>query len=221
MNRTDQSVERSLRAFARPARQPVGPSVNGTVSQPVDQPFSRPVLPDDAGDVRYCLDDTAVGRMLLAVRRDGAVLASAFVPSDDDVDRLLSRLAGALTPRILRGGSLTDAARRELAEYLAGRRRSFDVRTDLTLATPFQRAVLGGLAATGYGARTTYGQLARTLGRPRAARAVGAALGANPLCVLLPCHRVVAADGGLTGYAGGLAAKRTLLTLESTNLGYA
>jgi methylated-DNA-[protein]-cysteine S-methyltransferase len=68
----------------------------------------------------------------------------------------------------------------------------------------------------GYGSRTTYGALAAAVGRPRASRAVGAALGANPLCVVLPCHRVVAGSGALTGYAGGLDAKRYLLNLEST-----
>jgi methylated-DNA-[protein]-cysteine S-methyltransferase len=89
------------------------------------------------------------------------------------------------------------------------------VTTDLSLATPFQRVVLPRLAATvGYGERATYGQLAARVQRPTAARAVGAALGANPLCVILPCHRVVASSGALTGYAGGLAAKAYLLELE-------
>jgi methylated-DNA-[protein]-cysteine S-methyltransferase len=205
MNPTDESVERSLRTFATP----------------IDRPLNRPNLPDDAGDVRYIVDDTALGRMLLAVRRDGAVLATTFAASDDDTGRLLDRIAAAVSPRILRGGRLTDQIRRELGQYLAGRRRSFDIETDLSLATPFQRTVLTGLATTRYGSRTSYGELARDIGRPRAARAVGAALGANPLCVLLPCHRVVAADGGLTGYAGGVAAKRTLLTLEATGQRYA
>jgi methylated-DNA-[protein]-cysteine S-methyltransferase len=195
MNSSPDAVERALGGF--------------------DPPVRPPTLPDSAGDVRYALDDTALGRMLLVVRRDGAVLASTFAPSDADADRLLARVAAAVSPQVLRGGTRTDQVRRELAEYLAGRRRAFDVRLDLTLTTPFQRAVLGRLPATGYGQRTTYGELADGLGRPRAARAVGAALGANPLCVLLPCHRVVASTGALTGYAGGLAAKEALLALES------
>ena len=118
---------------------------------------------------------------------------------------------------MLRRPAALDEARRELAAYLAGERRTFDLRVDLALATPFQRVVLTGLRgrAVGYGERTTYGALARRVGRPSASRAVGAALGANPLCVVLPCHRVVASSGALTGYAGGLPAKERLLALES------
>jgi methylated-DNA-[protein]-cysteine S-methyltransferase len=108
-----------------------------------------------------------------------------------------------------------DQVRRELDAYLSGELRAFDLPTALVLATPFQRIVLGRLAdAVGYGHRTTYGALARDIQRPSASRAVGAALGANPLCVVLPCHRVVASSGALTGYAGGLAAKEYLLALE-------
>jgi methylated-DNA-[protein]-cysteine S-methyltransferase len=87
---------------------------------------------------------------------------------------------------------------------------------DLALATPFQREVLTALpVAAGYGRTATYGELARAVGRPAAARAVGGALNHNPLCVVVPCHRVVAASGDLTGYAGGLDAKRHLLALEA------
>lgn len=167
-------------------------------------------------DVSYVVEDTDVGRLLLAARSDGQLLASNYLLADEDGDRLLDRLARAVSPRVLRGGRVLDPARRELAEYLAGRRHAFDVPVDLTLARPFQREVLTRLARTvGYGRTTTYGALARQVGRPAAARAVGAALGANPLCVVLPCHRVVASSGALTGYAGGLEAKRRLLDLEA------
>jgi methylated-DNA-[protein]-cysteine S-methyltransferase len=167
-------------------------------------------------DVVYLLDDTALGRMLFAARSDGTLLASAFTPDDASADALLDRLARQVSPVVLRGGRALDGVRRELAEYLAGRRRAFDLRVDPVLATPFQRSVLSGLTArVGYGERTSYGALAASIGRPSAARAVGAALGANPLCVVLPCHRVVAGSGALTGYAGGLDAKRLLLDLES------
>lgn len=173
-----------------------------------------PVLTE--GDVCYVLEDTAIGRLLLATRADGAALASAFTPTDADVERVLARLARLVSPRVLRGGRGPDPMRRELAEYLAGRRLEFSVPVDLVLATPFQRQVLPALAASvGYGQRTTYGALAASAGRPTASRAVGAALGANPLCVVLPCHRVLAKSGSLTGYAGGLAAKAHLLELES------
>jgi len=175
-----------------------------------------PVL--DGAEVRYLLEDTAVGRLLLAARADGTVLASSFAPDDARTDALLDRLARVVSPSLLRGGRALDATRRQLEEYLAGRRRRFELPLDLALATPFQRVVLDRLPeAVGYGRTASYGQLAAGIGRPSASRAVGAALGANPLCVLLPCHRVVAASGALTGYAGGLAAKQTLLTLERTS----
>ena len=86
---------------------------------------------------------------------------------------------------------------------------------DPVLASPFQRLVLGQLVSdVGYGTTTSYGSLAVAVGRPGSARAVGAALGANPLCIVLPCHRVIGATGELTGYAGGIEAKRYLLELE-------
>jgi methylated-DNA-[protein]-cysteine S-methyltransferase len=175
---------------------------------------TRPPRLDDA-DVSFVVDDTAVGRMILVARRDGTLVASAFAPDDAAEQSLLARVARLVSPSLLRGGPATDPARRELEEFLAGRRRGFDVPVDLVLATPFQRGVLMALGGVGYGRRTTYGALAVGLGRPTASRAVGSALGANPLCVVLPCHRVVAASGALTGYAGGLAAKAHLLALES------
>jgi methylated-DNA-[protein]-cysteine S-methyltransferase len=121
-----------------------------------------------------------------------------------------------VSPRVLRRAAPLDEARRALDAYFAGQLRELDLRVDLTLATPFQRGVLRALGGVAYGATTTYGALAARLGRPTASRAVGAALGANPLCVVLPCHRVVAASGALTGYAGGLAAKERLLALEAS-----
>ena len=179
----------------------------------------RPLItpPRLAGaQVVYAVEDTAVGRILLAARADGTLLASSFAADDDRVAALLDRLARWVSPSVLRGGQVLDRPRRELTEYLAGRRRRFEVPVDLALATPFQRLVLGGLTDNvGYGHTTSYGRLATALGRPSASRAVGAALAANPLCVVLPCHRVLASTGALTGYAGGVAAKRLLLDLEA------
>lgn len=168
------------------------------------------------GDVAYVVEDFVVGRMLLAARADGVLLASSFVAGAGDEDRLLDRLAAASSPRVVRAPKALDEARRELEEYLAGRRRGFGIGVDLALATGFQRGVLGALAGVGYGRTTSYAALAAATGRPKAARAVGAALGANPLCVVLPCHRVVASSGALTGYAGGLEAKQFLLGLEAS-----
>jgi methylated-DNA-[protein]-cysteine S-methyltransferase len=173
-----------------------------------------PVLP--VSDVSYVVEDTVIGRMLLARNESGVLIASAFVRDPEAEDAVLRRLARQVSPRVLRQPRALDEARRELDAYLSGERKAFGLPTDLVLATPFQRVVLGHLSdAVAYGHRTTYGKLAKAIERPSASRAVGAALGANPLCVVLPCHRVVASSGALTGYAGGLAAKEYLLALES------
>jgi methylated-DNA-[protein]-cysteine S-methyltransferase len=103
------------------------------------------------------------------------------------------------------------AAREQLAQWLAGERRAFDLPLR-PAGTPFQHRVWALLAAIPYGATTTYGELARRLGT--APRAVGLANGRNPLSIVVPCHRVVGGDGALTGYAGGLERKRALLALE-------
>ncbi|MGW5190644.1 methylated-DNA--[protein]-cysteine S-methyltransferase [Kribbella sp. NPDC004138] len=168
-----------------------------------------PVLPD--ADVAYTLHDTPIGMMLLAISH-GRVVASSF----DDEETMTDRLARAVSPRVLRQPGPLDDVRRQLDEYLAGQRRAFDLDVDLVLASPFQRLVLEDLPThTSYGRTTTYGAVAGDIARPKAARAVGTALGANPVCVVLPCHRVIGANGALTGYAGGLEAKRFLLNLEA------
>lgn len=106
-------------------------------------------------------------------------------------------------------------AKRQLAEYFNGRRQTFD----LPLAakgTPFQSKVWKALTAIPYGTTRTYAEIARQIGRHRAVRAVGAAIGRNPLSILVPCHRVIGSNGKLTGFAGGLPRKAILLELEST-----
>jgi methylated-DNA-[protein]-cysteine S-methyltransferase len=103
---------------------------------------------------------------------------------------------------------------RELVEYLAGARRKFDFPIDLR-GTPFEMEVWTALQNIPYGSTVTYGELATRLGRPGAARAVGSANGRNPIPIVVPCHRVIAAGGKLGGYGGGLTLKRQLLDLES------
>lgn len=107
-----------------------------------------------------------------------------------------------------------DAAARQLGEYFHGQRQRFDLALDLEQGTPFQRAVWRALLAIPAGATTSYGTLATGLGRPQAVRALGAAVGRNPLSIIVPCHRVVGSNGSLTGYAGGLDRKQALLELE-------
>ena len=106
------------------------------------------------------------------------------------------------------------AAAAQLLDFLAGRRATFDVPLDLSHGTDFQRAVWQALREIPAGATTSYGALSARVGRPTAVRAVGAAVGRNPVSVIVPCHRVVGATGALTGYAGGLERKTALLQLE-------
>jgi len=110
------------------------------------------------------------------------------------------------------------SAAAQIQHYLAGKRADFDLPLDLSGGTPFQQSVWRALLAIGRGATTSYGALSQQLGNPRAVRALGAAVGRNPLSVVVPCHRVVGMDGSLTGYAGGLDRKRALLTLENAHL---
>ena len=119
---------------------------------------------------------------------------------------------GSTRERVRRHPILLEAAS-QLEEYFAGERRAFDLPFDL-VGTPFQLRAWNGLAEIPYGTTVSYGEQARRLGVPRAVRAVGAANGANPLPIVLPCHRVIGADGSLTGYGGGLEIKRWLLAHE-------
>ncbi len=112
------------------------------------------------------------------------------------------------------GHALMQEAATQLQQFLHGKRRGFDLPLDLSGGTPFQQEVWRALLAIGCGATTTYGTLSHDLGRPRAVRAVGAAVGRNPVSVIVPCHRVLGADGSLTGYAGGLDRKGALLAIE-------
>lgn len=118
-------------------------------------------------------------------------------------------------PRDEPGSPLALAAAEQLDDYLAGRRERFDLEVDLSSVGGFHRTVLGTLhAEVGFGETVSYGELAARSGRPRAARAVGQAMHRNPVSIVVPCHRVVAADGGLGGYGGGLDVKARLLALE-------
>ena len=114
-----------------------------------------------------------------------------------------------------RADSTLPSVQEQLTAYLDGSLEAFHDVELAPLGTPFQAAVWTALRAVPYGATTTYGELATSIGRPTAVRAVGAANGRNPYCLVVPCHRVVGADGSLTGYAGGLERKRFLLDLES------
>ncbi len=115
--------------------------------------------------------------------------------------------------------ALLREAAQQLAQYFDGRRTAFALPLDLSGGTPFQQAVWRALLALRAGSTTSYGALSRVIDRPRAVRALGSAVGRNPLSIVVPCHRVVGADGTLTGYAGGLARKQHLLALEGVQPG--
>lgn len=154
--------------------------------------------------VRYAHLPSPVGALLVAAS-DAGLHAIEFPDNRHPVRRLGDWRAGP--------HPLIDAARAQLDAYFAGTLRRFD----LPLAphgTPFQLAVWQALADIPYGATASYAQLAARVGRPSATRAVGAANGRNPLPIVLPCHRVIGADGALTGFGGGLPTKRFLLELE-------
>jgi methylated-DNA-[protein]-cysteine S-methyltransferase len=166
-------------------------------------------------DVAVGTVDSPVGELFVAVTQRG--LASIAFDGEDR-DRLLDRYARELSPRVLTAARATDDVRRELDEYFRGARRRFDLRLDRRLMSPFMKDVLGATARVPFGRLATYGQIAGRIGRPRAARAVGAALGANPIPIVVPCHRVIGAAGNLTGYGGGLPRKELLLRLEGSIL---
>ncbi len=108
------------------------------------------------------------------------------------------------------------AAAQQLHDYFSGQRQSFDLPLQPAWGTPFQRDVWQALQSTPYGHTSTYGEIARRIGNPKAVRAVGAAIGQNPHSIIVPCHRVVGVNGSLTGFAGGLPRKQFLLAHEAT-----
>lgn len=167
---------------------------------------------DGVLDVAYTTIDTPLGPLLLAATAAGLVRVAFAVENHDDV---LDTLAKRVSPRMLRAPKRLDAAARELDEYFAGTRRAFDLPLDLSLSSGFRRLVHRHLPEIGYGRTQSYGEVARLVGNPKAVRAVGTACATNPLPVVVPCHRVLRADGSLGGYVGGLAAKTALLTLEA------
>jgi len=162
-------------------------------------------------DIGYTTIDSPVGPLLLAATSKGLVRVAY---QGEDHERVLSTLASRISPRILRDPRRLDAAAREIGEYFAGRRTVFDLPLDFSLSHGFRQVVQQQLPQIGYGKTRSYGEVAAMVGKPKAVRAVGTACATNPVPIVVPCHRVVRADGTLGGYAGGPEAKRTLLTLE-------
>jgi methylated-DNA-[protein]-cysteine S-methyltransferase len=162
-------------------------------------------------DVAYTTIDSPVGSLLLAATERGLVRVAY---EREGHDRVLDTLAARLSPRVLRAPKRLDTARRELDEYFTGGRTTFDLPLDFALSGGFRETVQRELSRIAYGHTLSYKDVATVVGNPGAVRAVGTACATNPLPVVVPCHRVLRADGGLGGYIGGLDAKTALLTLE-------
>ena len=162
-------------------------------------------------DVFFATIDSPVGELLIAGTRRGLVRVSFL---NEDLDDLVEELATLLSPRILEAPAQLDEVRRELDEYFGGERDRFELPLDMSLTRGFTRKVLRVTSRIPFGSVSTYKDVARRAGNDRAYRAAGNALGANPIPIVVPCHRVLHADGGLGGYGGGLDVKRFLLHLE-------
>jgi methylated-DNA-[protein]-cysteine S-methyltransferase len=180
----------------------------------LDRRFRDAAAREHLLDVAYDLVDSPVGSLLVAVTDRGF----CRIAYDAEPERELELLARTFGVRVLRSALPVDPARRELDEYFDGNRRRFDLPLDVALLPDFNRLVLRELARVPYGEVVTYGELAARAQRPRAARAVGTVMNRNPLPIVLPCHRVIGANGKLVGYAGGLERKETLLRLEGAIL---
>lgn len=157
--------------------------------------------------------DTPLGPMLLARTAQG--LCGAWFAEDQRHAPPPARFAPACAAP---DDALLREAGQQLQAYFAGQAPLFDVPLDLSAGTPFQQAVWRELLQLAHGQLGSYGAIARALGKPSAVRAVGAAVGRNPISILVPCHRVLGSSGQLTGYAGGLWRKQALLQLEGHSL---
>jgi len=170
---------------------------------------------NDLLDVAVGTVASPIGELLVAVTPRGLARV-AF--DDEDADQVIRALSSSISPRVLRSTRATDDVRRELDEYFDQRRTRFDVHVDRRLIHGIARDVLAQTSRIPYGRTSTYGEIAGRIGKPRAARAVGNALGSNPIPIVIPCHRVLRAGGALGGYGGGVDRKETLLALEGAML---
>jgi methylated-DNA-[protein]-cysteine S-methyltransferase len=170
-------------------------------------------------DVTYARVDSPVGTLVAASTPRGLACLS-YEDHDGGLDAVLDRLAAKLSPRILEAPARLDDVRRELDEYFERRRTAFDLPIDWSLVSPFGRRVLRATAAIPFGEVSTYARVAAEAGNPKASRAAGNALGANPMPIVLPCHRVLHTGGkGIGSYTGGVHRKEALLRLEGVLLG--
>jgi methylated-DNA-[protein]-cysteine S-methyltransferase len=173
--------------------------------------FADRAAAEGLSDLAYATAESPLGELLLVSGPRGLTRLAYL---DGEPDSLLEQLARTRSPRIVASPAALDPWRRELDEYFAGRRRDFESPLDWSQMAPFQRRILRATAAIPFGETSTYAAVAAGAGSPRGSRAAGNALGANPLPIVVPCHRVLRSGGGMGGYTGGLSRKHVLLELE-------
>jgi len=204
----DAALEAALRNSA--AALPDSPSPE------LDRLLAQRASAEELLDVAYATVDSPLGPLVVASTPRGLVRV-AYTDSKADAG-VLEELARKVSPRVLEAPARLDLARRELDEYFDGRRTDFDLPLDWALTRGFTSRVLQATARIEFGSTSTYAEVAGQAGSPRAVRAAGNALGANPLPVVVPCHRVLHTGGGIGGYTGGLERKEYLLRLEGVLL---
>lgn len=163
-------------------------------------------------DVAYATIDSPFGPLVVAKTRRGLVKVS--FPTVYDTDETLAELADRISPRVLEAPAELDDARRQLDLYFAGKLREFDLPLDWRLTDGFRKRAQQAIARIPYGRTRSYTEIARSAGNERAVRAAGTACGANPIPIVVPCHRVLRSGGALGGYGGGLPMKEALLEME-------
>ena len=200
--RTPTDLERALRADAAPGEK----ELQALSARLAERAGEEGVL-----DVAYATADTPLGPLLLATTSRGLVRVAFPGERPDDI---LAELSREVSPRVLESPARLDGVLRELDEYFERRRESFDVPLDWRLSHGFRNRALKALAGIPYGRTITYSELAARAGNPRAQRAAGSACGANPIPIVVPCHRVVRTGGAIGNYGGGPEVKEFLLGLE-------
>jgi methylated-DNA-[protein]-cysteine S-methyltransferase len=164
-------------------------------------------------DVAYATADSPFGPLLLAATPRGLVRLSL---PNQDADGALEELARRVSPRVIEAPARLDDARRQLDRYFEGKLTEFELPLDWKLTRDFRRRVVRAIARIPYGETRSYTQIASSAGNERAVRAAGTACGANPIPIVVPCHRVLRRGGALGGYGGGLPMKEALLQLEGS-----
>jgi methylated-DNA-[protein]-cysteine S-methyltransferase len=211
------AIEDALRRGVRGAYEAKGAPaeragvISGSTAAGAAHRLNMRIAQEGLADVSYAPVDSPLGTLLLASTKRGLVRV-AF--PEEGVDSVLERLAARISPRIVEASGALEGVARELEEYFRGRRRQFQLPLDWALVGPFARRVLRVTAEIPYGGVSSYHEVAAEAGSPRGSRAAGNALGANPVPIVVPCHRVLRSGGALGGYGGGVERKRWLLELE-------